>query len=418
MKTMVKGALCAEAVALALAATAVNAAEQVKESYHPTVNGSPVTLMKDNLITQKLGGRLVNLDVYAGEFIRYDSNIYGSETKKEHSTIFTTAAGALLQAEDKDRWSARVEAQALENVYNNHSEYNGMEGYLHAQGSLVISPALTVRAGANYDRTNDNSRTAEDVFHTTHYSAGVGATVAPSPFFAMDMDYKRAGVRRDKDYDEYEYDADSFTLRPSYAVTDNTRLYVQAAYEMADARGGRFHDTDTLTGVVGAAWTYRDTARLYGEVGAAYLDIDSNGSADVDYAGDTKTRPVARVGGELALTADTKVTGAVSYAPSISATSTNARQSSYIDTVRVAAGVLYSPGAGRFTATATPYYTYNKPSNSVNAKYREFGVTLGTTYCVEDWLNVSAGYRFTNTKYEDASSYDRHAVMLGLALTL
>ena len=69
MKTMVKGALCAEAVALALAATAVNAAEQVKESYHPTVNGSPVTLMKDNLITQKLGGRLVNLDVYAGEVI-------------------------------------------------------------------------------------------------------------------------------------------------------------------------------------------------------------------------------------------------------------------------------------------------------------------------------------------------------------
>ena len=156
-------------------------------------------------------------------------------------------------------------------------------------------------------------------------------------------------------------------------MTDNTRLYVQAAYEMADARGGWFHDTDTLTGVVGAAWTYRDTARLYGEVGAAYLDIDSNGSAFVDYAGDTKTRPVARVGGELALTADTKVTGDVSYAPSISATSTNARQSSYIDTVRVAAGVLYSPGAGRFTATATPYYTYNKPSNSVNAKYREFG---------------------------------------------
>ena len=89
---------------------------------------------------------------------------------------------------------------------------------------------------------------------------------------------------------------------------------------------------------------------------------------------------------------------------------------SYIDTVRVQAGVMYSPGAGRFTATATPYYTYNKPSN--DEKYREFGVTLGTTYCVEDWLNVSAGYRFTNTKYEDASSYDRHAVMLGLALTL
>ncbi len=416
MTKMTKRALCAQAVVFALAATSASAAEQVKESYHPTVNGSPVTLMKDNLITQKLGGRAVNLDVYAGEFVRYDSNIYGSQNE-ESSTVFTTAVGALLQVDEKDRWNVRVEGQALQNVYSNHSEYNGQEGFLNARGAVVISPALTVRANGNVSRTNDNSRTAEDVYQTTYYGAGAGVTVAPSPYFSVDADYQHSGVRRENVYKDYEYDTDSITLRPSYAVTDNTRLYAQAAYEMANVRGKLFNDTNTLTGVVGAAWTYRDTARLYGEVGAAYMDFDDSHKA-MDYAGDTKTRPTARVGGELALNADVKMMGQISYAPSISATSTSSSKSAYIDSVRVQAGLQYSPGAGRFTASATPYFSYNKPSNSEDDKYRDIGVTLGTTYCVKDWLNVSAGYRFTNTKYENSASYDRHMVMLGLALTL
>ena len=416
MKMMPKCALCAQAVVFALAATTASAAEQVKESYHPTVNGSPVTLMKDNLITQKLGGRAVNLDVYAGEFVRYDSNIYGSQNKVS-STVFTTAVGALMQVDEKDRWNLRVEGQALQNVYSNHSEYNGQEGFLNASGGIVISPALTVRANGNVSRTNDNSRDAKDVNWTTNYSAGAGATVAPSPYFSVDADYLHTGVRREENK-WAEYDSDSLTVRPSYALTDNTRVYTQLGYEMANVRGSKFHDTDTLSAAVGAAWTYRDTARLYGEVGLSYMDFDSNGDAAVDYAGDTKTRPTARVGGELALNADVKMTGQISYAPSISATSTSSQKSSYIDSVRVQAGLQYSPGAGRFTVSATPYFSYNKPSNSADDEYRDMGITLGTSYCVKDWLNVSAGYRFTNTKYQGADSYDRHMVMLGLALTL
>ena len=153
MKTFQKRAFCA--MALAAAALSVQAAEQVKEAYHPTVNGSPVTLIKDNLITQKLGGRVVNLDVYAGEFIRYDSNIYGSENNKVDDTVFTTAAGALLQAGEKDRWNARVEGQALYNAYASHDEYNGTEGFVRGEGAFVVSPALTLRGKAGYSRNND-----------------------------------------------------------------------------------------------------------------------------------------------------------------------------------------------------------------------------------------------------------------------
>lgn len=411
MKKFQKRAFCA--MALAAAALSVQAAEQVKEAYHPTVNGSPVTLIKDNLITQKLGGRVVNLDVYAGEFIRYDSNIYGSEHDKVDDTVFTTAAGALLQAGEKDRWNARVEGQALYNAYASHDEYNGTEGFVRADGAFVVSPALTLRGKAGYSRNNDNSRSLSDVFHTTRYHAGVGATVSANPFFAVDVDYLRNGVRRDY-RNLAEYDADAFTIRPSYAVTPNTRLYVLGGYETADVRTGRAHDTDTTSVAFGAAWNYRDDARLFGEVGFAYMDFDTNGSAD--RAGEDKTLPTVRFGGDLALNADVKLAAQFSYAPSIGAVSTSAGNSAYIETTAITGSVIYSPGAGRFTATASPFLTFNDPSNDV--KYREAGVSLGTTYCVKEWVNVSAGYRYTNTKYDDASAYDRHAVMLGLALTM
>lgn len=403
------------ALALAAAVASANAAEQVKEAYHPTVNGSPITLMKDNLITQKLGGRVVNLDVYGGEFIRYDSNIYGSESNKVDDTVFTTAVGALLQAGEKDRWDARVEGQALYNVYSSNSDYNGMEGFFNAAGSFVVSPALTLRGKAGISSNNDNARNINDVLKTTRYDAGVGATVSASPFFGVDFDYTRSGVRREGSLKYAEYDADSFSVRPSYAVTPNTRVYALASYEMTNARGDHFNDTDTTSGALGAVWQYRDTAKLFGEVGFAYMDFSDNGLVN-DYANDSKTLPTARFGGEIALNADVKLQAQVAYAPKSAATSTSAKNSAYIETTALSASAIYSPGAGRFTATATPFLTFNDPSNDV--KYREAGIGLGTTYCVQEWLNVSAGYRYTNTKYDDASAYDRHVVMLGVAMTM
>ena len=118
------------------------------------------------------------------------------------------------------------------------------------------------------------------------------------------------------------------------------------------------------------------------------------------------------------ISTDWKLNGEISYAPQVGATTTSARNSAYVKSLTVAGGVLYSPGAGRFTAKFTPYVSNTKPSNSMNEEFREYGATLGLSYSVFDWLNVSAGYRYTNTKYKNDSSYDRQQFMLGAAITL
>ena len=60
--------------------------------------------MKDNMVTQALGGRLVDLDLWVGEFVKYDDNIFNTKSNKESDTVMSTAAGFLMQAEQKDVW--------------------------------------------------------------------------------------------------------------------------------------------------------------------------------------------------------------------------------------------------------------------------------------------------------------------------
>lgn len=387
-------------------------AEQIKETIHPTVNGSPVTLLVDNMLTQALGGRMLNLDVWAGEFVRYDDNIFYTNEQKTNDIIFSTAAGVLLQAEEKDLWSTKIEAQFQHNRYKDYSEFNGIEGFLHSEGEFVVSPALSARAHFNFDKSYDNVRHEKDIFDTQTYAAGLGVTVSPSPYLNIDVDYGYFGQRREQAILKYsEYDENSISVRPSYAITPNTTVYVQGSLGLVGSKGNWYSDVTTNSAVAGIAWRYRDTANLYGEIGTTHMAFDSNGLL-LDHRDGSVTKPNLRIGGKLAITEDTEISAELSYAPQIGATTTQSRDSAYVETVRASATAQYSPGAGRLTVTATPFVTNNKPSN--NVEYREYGVTFGTTYCVTDWLNISGGYRVTQMKYADASAYSRQQITLGI----
>lgn len=410
-----RGLTAVAAAVLALCSVSASA-EQIKEGVHPQVNGSPVTLMKDNLITQALGGRVVNLDVWAGEFIRYDNNIFNTSKDKESDVIYSTAAGLLLQAGEDKLWKTKLEAQAQYNKYGDNSEYDGVEGFMHFDSSLDFSPALTGRVNFGYDKSYDNVRDQKDIYDTMIYTAGTGVTVRPTEFFGIDVDYRYLGQRRDQTELKYtEYDEHGFIVRPSFALTPNTSLYVQGSYLMVDSKGNWYGDVDTTGLVAGASWAYRDTANLYAELGAVHMSFDEVNHTGIDENGGSITKASFRLGGKLALNADTSISGQLSYAPSVGATTTSSKNSAYVESWRLSATAQYSPGAGRLTVQATPFWSHYSPSNNVS--YREFGATLGTAYCITDWLNVSAGYRYTNTKYSDASSYDRHQLTVGIAGT-
>ncbi len=404
----------AGAVILAALAGAALSAEQVKEDYHPNVNGSPVTLIKDNVISQMLGGRTTNLDLWAGEFVRYDNNIYNTSSDTS-DVVLTTAAGAYFQTGEKGAWNAEIVGQALYNVYTDHSDYNGYEGLLHAKGSIVISPAMEIHANLGYDRTYDNVRNIKDIYDNDFYTAGAGVSLMPTPYLKIDVDYGYAGQRRDSALDYAEYDEHSINVKPSFAVTDNTSIYLRVSEILVNSKGGWYGDATMTNAVFGTAWRYRDAGRIYGEVGLTYMDFDKAGSTTIDYQDESKTRPSIKFGAEFAINADWKVGADVSYAPQVGATTTSSKDSAYVDRFMLAAHAAYSPGAGRFTLMLTPFWSDVDPSN--NVAYREWGGTFGATYCFQDWINGSFGYRYTNTKYDDASSYDRHVVMAGLAIT-
>ena len=388
--------------------------EQIKDPYHPTVNDSPITLMKDNMITQALGGRLVDLDVWVGEFFKFDDNIFNTSEDKEADTIFSTAAGFKMEAIQKNVWSVRLEGQLQHNAYGKNSEYNGFEGYFHGRGSVDFSPALSARVFANYDSTYDTVRDEQDIFVLHRYSAGGGISLRPSPFAGVDIDYAYTGQRREVSRMDYQnYDENSISVRPYYDITPNTSIYLQLGVAQADPTQDWYNTSQMLSAVLGAAWHYKDTANLFAEAGYRYMHFNGNGDVSDDI--DSVDRPILRAGGGLALTSDWQTGAEVSYMPVYSAVSTSARNSNYIDRTQASAFLSYSPGAGRFTAKLSPFYRINEPSNDVS--YREYGALLGVSYSFTDWLNVSAGYRYSVTDYDDDAPYDRNSVTFGVAAT-
>ena len=164
---------------LAFSALSAQAGEPIKDPYTPRVNGAPITLMKDNMVTQALGGRLMDLDLWVGEFVKYDDNIFNTKSNKESDTVMSTAAGFLMQAEQKDVWQLRMEGQIQRNDYLDNSKYSGFEGYFHSKGSVDFSPALSARLTANYDNYYDNMRNVEDIYAMHQFTVGSIDRVGP-----------------------------------------------------------------------------------------------------------------------------------------------------------------------------------------------------------------------------------------------
>lgn len=402
-------------LAASLCGTVV-AAEQIKDSYHPSVNGSPITLMKDNLITQQLGGRWLDVDVWAGDFVKFDDNLFGN-TAKEDDIINSVAAGFKAEGSDAEAWELRLEGQIQHNDYKNFSEFDGEEGYFRANGKLNLSPALSLNGGLSYDSTLDNdygANNVNDLYRVNKIGATAGVTVKPTEYLGVDVNYGYFNQRRDDVTELQDYDENSLSARVYHSYSDNLTVYTQANYAKAEPKGKNLHPTtDSYAGNLGLAWRYMDAASAFAEIGVKYMDFDIE-QGWADQTSDV-TRATFHAGTNFDLNADWKLRANFAWGPSVGSMSSSSTASNYNDQVALSASAMYSPGEGRLTVKASPYYNLTDPSN--NEKYTETGMALGVSYSVTDMLNVSAGYRYSYTNYDVSSDFSRNIVTLGVAGT-
>lgn len=402
-------------LAASLCGTVV-AAEQIKDSYHPSVNGSPITLMKDNLITQQLGGRWLDVDVWAGDFVKFDDNLFGN-TAKEDDIINSVAAGFKAEGSDAEAWELRLEGQIQHNDYKNFSEFDGEEGYFRANGKLNLSPALSLNGGLSYDSTLDNdygANNVNDLYRVNKIGATAGVTVKPTEYLGVDVNYGYFNQRRDDVTELQDYDENSLSARVYHSYSDNLTVYTQANYAKAEPKGKNLHPTtDSYAGNLGLAWRYMDAASAFAEIGVKYMDFDIE-QGWADQTSDV-TRATFHAGTDFDLNADWKLRANFAWGPSVGSMSSSSTASNYNDQVGLSASAIYSPGEGRLTVKASPYYNLTDPSN--NEKYTETGMALGVSYSVTDMLNVSAGYRYSYTNYDVSSDFSRNIVTLGVAGT-
>ncbi|MCF0254215.1 MAG: hypothetical protein HUK26_07790, partial [Duodenibacillus sp.] len=314
----------APVAAACLLAVSANAAEKIKDPYHPMVNGSPVTLMKSNMITQSLGGRMLDLDVYVGEFVKHNDNILGTRKDKKGATILATAAGFKAEADQPRAFKGRLEGQLIYNKYLGKSEYNGVEGYLHGNGEVFVADALSLRGLLNFDRDYDNDYYEKDINYINRFEVGAGTTWRPSPYAAVDLDYRFYLQRRvDDELSFQDYNQHEVALRPSYALTENTTIYARASYSHAKPAESRVQKSwggqwlantgNACEFAAGATWKYFEDAKVNAQVGVKHMSFKKDGAiSDRD---DSVTRPTFQIDGLLVLNDDWDVSARLAYAP-------------------------------------------------------------------------------------------------------
>ncbi|MBQ9240684.1 MAG: hypothetical protein IJ164_05015 [Duodenibacillus sp.] len=422
-------------VLAAAAAVSLSAEAAVRESVTPSVHGLSVPLMRDNLITQKLGGRILNLDLWAGEFAGYDSNVFSTRSAKRSSMINTSAGGFVLQARQSGTWGLTMQGQIERVNYKSVHSANRTQGRVRASADASFSPALSVHGSAGYSRGFDRIREQSRFYRINRYHAGTGLTLSPTPYLSVSADYGFAANRRTDRVLKYaEYDRHTVSLRPSYRITDHTSTYVLLAASKISMQERHYSDSTNLSALWGLSWNYRETG-VTAELGATVMRFESNGNRSlVDEVGKNKTAPRLSLAGGLCPWQDWRIRAAASWSSAIGADSTNTPHSAYFEVKRVSAEIGYSPNAGyipfenrsihesldaaRLVLSVSPFYAKVSPSSSRDASWREFGGELKGSYKAADWISISAKYLFTNTKFNDDARFYKHQVMLGLALTI
>ena len=388
------------------------AAERLTESYRPSVDGVPVTLMKDNPLTLALGGRLLDLDVWAVQALRWDDNIYQSAAPRTEDLIRTAGAGFKLAGEERGLWKLRLEGQLEYHSFTDHPCHNGAEGYLRSQISAQLSPAMGLRLAVAAERRYDTMRHEQSISPVDRCSVSGGLALRPSPYAGIEAGYRCSVQRHDisrmgrQDYDEH-----TLTLRPYHELSPYTTLYALASLSQnlpcTDWNGASLASSLLL----GLQWAFYDAARVFVELGVMHMSFEEGGqSADTGGV----TRPVLRMGAKLALGHAWATGLELSSLPAVGAVSSNAVGSRWIDRTQCEAFLCYASGEGRFMARISPFFRRGKPS--CDAGWREYGFMLGLCWGLATWCSASVRWRCFVIDYSDQRPYGRNQITIGLGV--
>lgn len=386
-------------------------AHAAADDFMPSYNSAPIlTGLADTLDMDN-----IKVNMWAGEFISHESNLFNTKGDQVQDTSANTVVGASLVGGVEKVWSLNVTTQLEQTTYFNRSDYDGLEGYISAKGTATFSPALSVRSLIKYANTSDYIRNVEDIYQKHALTFGLGTTLSPSPFMDMDVDYTYYTIRRtDEPVKDQEYNEHTIALRPSYAISPFLRAFVQLALTETDPLSNAMNESTSYSASVGLAWAYKDTGSISASVGYKYMDFSSGGTEITDTNSDY-AKMTANLSASSALDVNWSAGLNISYAPTYGGSDTSASNSNSIEAYNSSAFIQYKSVAGHFVAKLSPYYNYSVPS--ADDSYAKYGVGLGVGYEVYEWLKLSAGYTFAVTNYEGESAYSSSTFTFGAAIT-
>ena len=409
--------LAAPVWAAADRADTANAAVGILEPALPFYAGIPIPLQLDNAITQALGGRALNLDLYGGEFLTIDDNIFGSSQRRKHDAIWTSMGGLKMRY-TTDEYNYGVAGQLMWHEFDKYGDESDWEGNIGGDVALTLSPAVALRAYGTTARTSiPRGPDLPGVEQRDDYTAGAVLTLLPTDSFGVDIGYDYyTKDNRENGAAAQEYYDQAAWVKPAYALTDNAQVYVRLTegWVRYDANPV-ISDGEYTEGVLGYFWKYRDTMSLNIEGGIQHREYDpARRGIEIDDV----TGQVIRGNGVYAFSREWAVGASVVHQPGEASDDEEGRigavRSNYVVRTSWSPYLQYRPTA-RLRCLVGPSWTHGNPENGPSYDVR--GLSLSVSYAFTDWLSAGASYTYGKTEYDTGgNSRSRNRVNLGLML--
>ena len=348
----------------------------------PEFNGIEIPTLKFNKLSEVIGDNRVDADVYLGQYLIFDDNIYKSGSNKVSDEIHATVVGASIMFSEEDLYDVTLSTQ-FRNLDYHVADSDEFFYDLDLTGNFKINEMLKTGFSVGLNQADESEGPGEEASSLTQYASAY-LDITPTEQFGLylsvkgtDLDNKVTADKSD-DYISHELSA------MPYLKFETGKIGLRYTYGQKNF--DRDLQSDALWNEYAIVFEKQlsEKISLDGEFGYHMRTYKSKSSASRADGDNSWQGFVGALGVNYDMTE--KLSLNARYAHTIGDGSTI---SNYVRADRISLGAVYTP----ITELKLKAGTYMEKSMESNGEdYDMYGASLSATYSLNEYFALGASY--------------------------
>jgi hypothetical protein len=355
----------------------------------------------------------VRLSVAAGVSLEYNDNIELSDSNRKEDFILHPSLNIEAALPISEMNTLRFSLGVGYSKYFSHSEYD-TDGILLSPKSelaftmLIGEVKVTLRDRFSYQEDNYTQPTVSNVgvFRRFENAASIQADWDVNAYLTMTGGYEHYNLwTRDEEFKSYEHSVDTVFFKPGYKITPTVTVGINTSFSWINYNDSlQSNGTSWLIGPF-VDWAVTDSTRVYAEAGYQMMSFDGN-----SVTGDSDSNNNFYVRTEI----NHQISDYLSHRLSAAKTAEPGYGSNYYDIYHVEYSMRWK-ATPSLIVDPSAFYEHYETSGDEGENADRVGLAIGLRYIITPSVTLGADYRFLLKDSDlDNADYRQNLAMLSL----